>query len=236
MRILVTGGTSGLGKAIVEELSSEFEVFFTYHRNSEVAKELEKVTNTTSIQYNMSDTSSVESLCNWIVENEPDILVNNALTGFVQKHAYKISGEEHHNAFEENIASTITLTNRFIKKARKRKSGRIINVLSSYIIGKPPVGMSQYVAQKNYLLSLNKSWAIENIAFGITSNAISPSIMKTNLTKDTDERIFEQLVENSPMKRLIEPKEVSEVISFIIKATPFLNGQNIVLNHGENLI
>ena len=92
------------------------------------------------------------------------------------------------------------------------------------------------MAQKNYLLSLNKSWATENIAFNVSSNAISPSIMRTNLTKYTDERVFEQMVENAPLKRLIEPKEVAEVVEFLVGSTLFLNGQNIVLNQGENLI
>jgi NAD(P)-dependent dehydrogenase (short-subunit alcohol dehydrogenase family) len=228
MKILITGGSGGLGKAIVNQLSAIHDVYFTYCNNQS--------TDANAIHLDFSISSSVNALTEWIEAEQPDVLINNALNGLNQSHAHKIISEDHNDGFQQNVAPVIQLTNSFIKKARKRKCGKVINVLSSYIIGKPPIGMSQYIAQKNYLLSLNKSWASENISFNITSNAISPSIMQTKLTEDTDERVFEQMIASHPLKRLIEPKEVAEVVEFMINASPFLNGQNIVLNHGENLI
>lgn len=236
MKVLITGGASGLGKYIVKQLLDDHEVFFTYCKNESSAQALAKQTNTKAIALDLRDENSVSALCKWIEDESPDVLINNALTGFEQKHAHKINSQIHTELFHENVASIIAITNSFIKKARKRKSGKIINVLSAYLAGKPPIGLSQYVAQKNYLLSLNKSWATENIAFNVSSNAISPSIMRTNLTKDTDERVFEQMIDNAPLKRLIEPEEVAEVVEFLLCSTLFLNGQNIVLNQGENLI
>ena len=95
--------------------------------------------------------------------------------------------------------------------------------------------MAKYAAEKNYLLSMNKSWASENINFNITSNAISPSMMQTNLTKNIDERIIEQMITSHPLKRLLDPSEVANVVKFLVEASSFITGQNLVINSGENL-
>jgi len=229
MKILITGGSSGLGKAITEQLSAGHEVFFTYYNTED------NIANTSSLYLDMTSTESIKKLSKWIETEQPEVLINNAITGLRQNHSHKLSGENHLESFSSNVAPVIDITNAFIVQARKRKSGKIINVLTSYLIGKPPIGLSQYTAQKAYLLSLNKSWASENIKFNVTSNAVSPSIMRTELTSDTDERIFENMIEGHPLKRLIEPKEVAECIEYMVNSSLFMNGQNIVMNHAENL-
>lgn len=228
-KVLITGGSSGLGAAIVNAISNKYDVYYTYYKNPNTDFK------GTGIYFDMKDVSSVLSLKEWILENQPDVLINNAISNLDTTHAHKESRESTIDSFSHNIAPTVELTGAFIKKARKRKSGKIINILSAYIIGNTPTGMAKYAAEKNYLLSMNNSWASENINFNVTSNAISPSIMQTNLTKYTDERIIEQMISNHPLKRLLKPSEVADCVKFLIEASSFITGQNITMNSAENL-
>lgn len=138
-------------------------------------------------------------------------------------------------SFQQNIIPTIRITQAFITQARKRKFGKIINIISSANINRPPIGWSEYVANKAYLLSLSKSWATENIKFNISSNAISPGFMLTSLTADTDERIVEQMTEAHPLKKLLTTKEVAETVEFYTRCSQQINGTNLVINAGNDL-
>ena len=116
-----------------------------------------------------------------------------------------------------------------------KRFGKIINILTSYLVSNPQIGLSEYIANKAYLLSMNKSWATEYASYNITSNAVSPSIMKNNFTKNIDERILEIAEQKHPFKKLISEREVCNSINYIIKSSQHLNGQNIILNAAERL-
>ena len=98
------------------------------------------------------------------------------------------------------------------------------------------MGLSEYVANKVYLHSLSKSWAVENSAFGITSNCISPSIMMTNLTKNIDKRLVEGMIESNPNKSLLNEDEVAEGVCFFVNASSQINGTNLIINAASNLL
>ncbi|MFZ0035366.1 MAG: SDR family oxidoreductase, partial [Sedimentisphaerales bacterium] len=127
------------------------------------------------------------------------------------------------------------ITQEAIKLFRKKKFGKIINILTSFLINKPPTGLSEYVAKKAYLLSLSKSWAVENADFNISSNCISPSFMQTELTSSMDERIVEQLIKVHPLKRLLRPEEVAESVLFFINSPQHVNGVNLVINAAQDI-
>jgi len=238
-KILITGGASGLGRAITERLlqNNEFEVYFTYNKSIETAKEIEtRFNNANSIKVDFENNDEVSFFLEKMNEINPDILINNALTGYNKKHFHKIDDSDFVTSFISNLLPVLKITQKFINIRRKCKSGKIINILTSYLINKPPIGLSEYVANKAYLLSMSKSWAVENAGFNITSNSISPSFMETNLTSDTDERILESLINQNPNKTLLKTDEVASVIEFIINATNQINGHNFVINAGNDLI
>lgn len=134
--------------------------------------------------------------------------------------------------FKDNIMPVIEITQESIKAFRKKKSGKIITILSSAIIELPPMGASVYVANKAYLDKLTKVWATENVKYNITSNAVSPSFMKTRLTSEFDERIIEQMTENHPLKKLLTVEEVAEMVQMLTTASSHINGVNLAVNAG----
>ena len=100
----------------------------------------------------------------------------------------------------------------------------------------PPIGLSEYVANKAYLLSMSKSWAHENSKYNVTSNSISPSFMMTPLNKFEDERLVENMTKAHPLKTLLKEEEVAEAVSFLINASQQINGINLPINAAENVV
>jgi len=238
MKILVTGGASGLGAAIVTLLAAQDGnfVYFTYAGSLAAAKEMEAThPNTKAIFCNFSQPASVSGLLAQLAAMDIDVLVNNANTKMHKSHFYKTGADVFLKSFEQNIIPALQITQEAIKLFRKKKFGKIINILSSAIINKPPAGWSEYVANKAYLLAMSKAWATEGIKFNITSNSISPAFMETNFTSDTDERIVEQMKEEHPLKKLLTTGEVAASVLYFVNASQQINGTNLIINAGADL-
>jgi 3-oxoacyl-[acyl-carrier protein] reductase len=240
MNILITGGASGLGEAITKRLAGNVAnaVWFTYYKSVANAEALAQAfPNAKGIQCDYGSSSDVARLLKKIEELEVEVLVNNAIaTPIAKKHFHKMEIEAFRDGFMRNIIPIIEITQKAIVGFREKKNGKIITVLSATLVGKPPIGYSEYTATKAYMHSLAKSWANENAAFGITSNCVSPSYMATHLTSDTDERIVEDMVNRHPLKRLLAPAEVAMAVEFLADASPQINGVNLVINAGTEML
>jgi NAD(P)-dependent dehydrogenase (short-subunit alcohol dehydrogenase family) len=237
--ILITGGASGLGEAITRKAAHDKvnRVFFTYSRSTEKAQAITtEFPNATAIHCDFLQAESIAELVNKMSEINPDILVNNAYGGdAVKTYFHKIPLDDFSADFERNIIPTVAITQAVISCFRKKKSGKIITVLTSFLLNTPPIGTSVYIANKAYLAELVKIWATENAKYGITSNSISPAFMQTAFTAGTDERIIEQMRNEHPLKRLLMPEEVADTVWFLANASPQINGVDIVVNAGNNV-
>lgn len=236
MNILVTGGASGLGGAITKILAkdSNNKVYFTFTNSEENAKKIESdFSNAYSIKCDFKDSESLKSLTDKIEQFDLDVLINNAYVGnAINTYFYKIPIENFEDDFKQNVIPTILITQSAIANFRKKKKGKIITTLTSFLLNSPPIGSSSYVANKAYIASLVKSWANENAKFNITSNSVSPSFMQTKLTSEVDERIIEQMIANHPLKKLLTVEDVAETVLFLTSASSQINGVDILLNAG----
>lgn len=239
MNILVTGGASGLGAAITKLFATDTnnEVAFTYNSSADEALKIEKkFKNAFGIKCDFTNEQQVRALTDNMNKLDLDVIINNAYSGNIETtYFHKTEPENFLIDFEKNLLPVIKINQAAIKLFRKKKSGKIITILSSYLENVPPMGMSVYVANKAYLKQLTKVWASENAKFNITSNSVSPSFMKTGLTSNVDERIMEQLAVANPQKALLKTDEVAQVVVNMASATQHLNGVDIVINAGVNM-
>lgn len=239
MNILITGGASGLGEVITKTLAQTQinHVYFTFANSVKQAKTIEESTsNASSIQCDFTKSEDVDKLIEAIPEMKLDVLINNAYHGkAIHTHFHKIRQDDFSNDFLHCIVPTVRITQAVLKGFRKQKQGKIITVLTSFLINTPPIGASCYVANKAYLQSMVKSWANEYAKYNVTSNAVAPSFMQTGLTSNVDERMIEQMKAIHPLKRLLSLDEVAQTIDFLSQASPHINGETIVLNSGVNI-
>jgi len=240
MKILITGGASGLGKDITVRLASkkEHEVFFTYCHSKDEAGRIEgQFQNSHSIQVDFENNDGIQRLIGFMQDKNIDILINNAISlGINKTHFHKMAKEDFLQGIKRNVLPVLSITQAAIEIFRKKKFGKIITILTSSLVNKPPVGYSEYTACKAYLLSMSKSWANENSSFNITSNCISPAFMKTELTSDTDERIIANMIAEHPLKTLLSTEETAKAVDFFVEASQQFNGINFIINAGTDVI
>jgi 3-oxoacyl-[acyl-carrier protein] reductase len=238
MNILVTGGSSGLGKSIVEKLSSDKKnhIYFTYNNSIESSENIcSKYPNATSIKCDFTNKSELDKFLDNLKQLNINVLINNFYSWpktplmpgtFLTKNFHKMDENIFVDEFKNNIIPTILITQEAIKYFRIKKYGKIITVLSSFL-DSPTIGSSIYISNKNYLKGLAKVWAVENVKFNITSNTISPSFMLTPYTLKMDERLIDRFKNNSD--ELMTVKNVSDKIS------DFLNNKFIGYEHDISL-
>lgn len=239
MNVIVTGGSSGLGKAIVEQISFISDsVHFTYRSHEDEAKKIEHENSKVHAIYcDFENEKSIEEFIGAIDEIKPDVLINNAYGGYTMgDYFYRTPIDDFEKAFRCNVLPLIRITQSAIKIFRKKRSGKIITILSSAIVGTPPMGYSVYAATKAYIAQLAKQWSKEYIQYGITSNAVSPDFMLTELTKQTNEMVVEQLLEQSPLKTILTVDEVAEIVVKLADSSNYINGVNIPINAGSNIL
>ena len=239
MNILVTGGSSGLGKAIVHALAAQpgNNVTFTYCNNRESALSMTtQLSGVRAVKCDFFNSKQVDELLQSFDWNSLDVLINNAFGGpFLDRYFHKTSEDEFSRTFACNVIPTIRITQQAITAFRKRKQGRIITVLTAALTNRPPMGSSLYVAAKAYLAELSKCWSVENASFKISVNTVSPSFMTTHFTSGIDERLQEEMRSKHSLKEFLSCEEAAQTVLFLTQAGPHLNGVDILLNGGADL-
>ena len=238
-RALVTGGSRGIGRAIIEEFAKYgVNVVFTYQSSEKTANELsEKLSNEEvkvfSFKANASFYKDAEDSVNFCIEKLGglDILVNNA--GITKDNLLmRMTEEDFDSVIDANLKSVFNYTKAAIKPFISQKKGKIINISSVVgIIGNP--GQSNYVASKAGVIGFTKSIAKELASRNITCNAIAPGFIKTDMTEKLNEKQIEAIMSNVPLKRMGEPKDVANAVLFLASdLSDYITGQVLVVDGG----
>ena len=235
-KILVTGGTRGIGKEIaIQFLINRGEVTITGTKFIDESK-LKKDWGFKNIHYKRVDflqKESVSKFLEWINNQEKiDILVNNAGINKVDKNTdSKTSDFE--NLIDVNLKGPYLFCREVSSIMKKNKYGKIVNISSIWgSITRP--GRSLYSASKFGLVGLTKTLAVELAQDGILVNAVAPGFTMTELTKKTNSKEeIEDLKNTIPIRRLAEPIEIARLVLFITsEMNTYLTGQNIIIDGG----
>lgn len=221
-KALITGGTRGIGKSIVEALKKNYEVYYTGTKNRNIKN---------YFQLDLSDKKSVNCFIEDTSKLNFDILVNNAgINNIKYFNNYKI--EEIHEMLNINLVNLTLVTKVLLKNMIKNKWGRIINIASIWGVN-PCKKRSIYSITKSALISFSKSLAIEYGRYNINSNSISPGFILTELTKKSlSSNQLKSLKKKVPLQRFGSPKEIAEIVLFLCSEKNYINGSNIVADGG----
>ncbi len=234
---LVTGGSRGIGKEIVINLSKKgYLVAFTYNKNKNSSLELEKKYLTVKgFKINMSDKENIKKLIKNIenyYSKKIDILINNAAIA-QEKKFHKISMRDVEKMFEINFFAPFFLSQQVITNMKKKKWGKIINISS---IGGQWGGVNQphYAASKAALINFTKSLSKLYSKDGILTNCISIGLVETDMSKyEILRKDGKKKIENIPLGRVGSPNEISKIVEFLISDdSSYITGQIINANGG----
>jgi len=232
---LITGGSRGIGAAIVQRFAAEgANIAFTFLSSEEKANKLATETADASgvtVKAYRSDASNfaqAEELVKNVLADfgQIDILVNNA--GITRDNLMlRMSEEQWDQVINTNLKSIFNLTKQIIRPMLKARGGSIINI-SSIVGVTGNAGQANYAASKAGIIGFSKSIAKEIGSRGIRCNAIAPGFIETEMTDALDEKTKEAYFANIPMKRFGTGKEVADACVFLgSDLSTYVSGQTL---------
>ncbi len=236
---LVTGGTKGIGKAIVREFIDLGANVFTVARNEMGLTSLvEQMSGTDQIDTLPADVSKLSDrirIINKVKEkwDRLDILVNNVGVN-IRKKTPEYSVEEYDHIMETNLRSAFELCRLVFPLLKKSEQGNIINVSSTAGLTHIRTG-AIYGMTKAALIQLTKNLAAEWAEYNIRVNAVAPWYIETPLVKPVlkDPDYFKEVISRTPMKKIGKPADVAGAVSFLcMPAAAYITGHCIPVDGG----
>ncbi len=233
-KILITGATGGIGKALVKKfVSLDGNVLATGTKTEKLDELKKEFPNINILKFDISDHSKIEEF----IENVSsqltglDILINNA--GINRDNlSLRMKEDEWKQVIDVNLGSTFLLCKYGIKKMLKNKYGRIVNITS--VVGHTGnLGQANYAASKSGIIGMSKSLAIEYAKKNITVNCVSPGFIQSKMTDNIVESIKAVLTSRIPMAKLGTGEDVSNTVAFLSSdAASYITGETIHVNGG----
>lgn len=216
--VLITGGSRGIGEAIVKKCVAEgAKVAFTYRSSSDRAVALvqELGGDVTAYQSDASDFASCEKLIKDVLEKfeRIDVLINNA--GITKDTLMlRMSEEQWDDVIQVNLKSVFNLTKHALRAMLKQRAGSIIN-MSSVVGVFGNAGQANYAASKAGIIGFTKSIAKEIGSRGIRCNAIAPGFISTDMTDELSDDVKQAYIDAIPLKRLGDAEDVANACVYL---------------------
>lgn len=232
--VLVTGGSRGIGRAVVLQFASVgARVYFTYHSNDEAAESVAAECGAKQMKCDQCDEKAIGEVVDAICEEsgQIDILVNNAgITA--DQFTMMMPSSDWEKVMDTNINGTFRWCKTVMRSMLIARQGAIINVSSiSGLIG--VAGQSNYSASKGAIIAFSRSLAAELGPKNVRVNTVIPGFIETDMTSRVPRSIKRKNIERIPVKRFGKPEEVAEVVLFLASgAASYIMGQTIVVDGG----
>ncbi len=236
---VVTGGSRGIGRAIVTRLAEQgADVCFSFRRDQAAADGVAAAVTALGrhalpVQADVTDPAAAEALikaatCEFA---KIDILVNNA--GITRDDLImRMSTEAWREVLETNLFGAFYTLKAVTRPMLKARGGRIINITS--VSGQAgQTGQANYSAAKAGLIGLTKASARELASRGITVNAVAPGFVLTELTKDLPPELQAQITDRTPLGRFGTPEDISAAVCFLASdEAAYITGQVLAVDGG----
>src|SRR5215510_747851 len=240
---LVTGGTRGIGRAIVKAFAAEgARVAFVYRGNQAAADQLvQEITQAggtaLALQADVADPKAAET-CVERVQKEwgrLDVLVNNA--GVIRDDLFvRMEPDAWQSVLQTNLGGTYNFCKAVAYPMMKQRHGRIINI-SSVAAEHVNPGQTNYAASKGAINAFTRALAVELASRNVTVNAIAPGFIETDMSAAVRNKAGDVIEKKYiPMKRIGQPEDVARVAVFLASAdSAYITGQVLTVDGGLSL-
>jgi 3-oxoacyl-[acyl-carrier protein] reductase len=236
---LVTGGSRGIGRAIVLRLATQgADVAFSYKGNAAAAQatagEVEALgRKALALQADARSQGGAEALVKQVLEafGKIDILVNNA--GITRDNLImRMGSDEWSEVLETNLFGAFYALKAVTRPMLKARGGRIINITS--VSGQAgQMGQANYSSAKAGLIGLTKAAARELASRGITVNAVAPGFVLTELTQDLPDALKTEITNRTPLGRFGTTEEIANAVAFLASdEAGYITGQVLAVDGG----
>ena len=234
---LITGGSRGIGAAIVRKFVAEgAKVAFTYARSTGPAEALVAELGADNAKAYQSDAASFDAAAELVKQVTADfgnvsILVNNA--GITRDTLLmRMSEDQWDSVMDNNLKSIFNLTKHALRPLMKSGAGSVIN-MSSVVGVTGQAGQANYAASKAGIIGFSKSLAKEMGSRNLRCNVITPGFIQTDMTDELPEALKENYLKQIPLKRLGDPDEIAKACVFLgSDLSSYVNGQVIGVDGG----
>jgi 3-oxoacyl-[acyl-carrier protein] reductase len=236
---IVTGGSRGIGRAVVERFArAGLDVTFTYLASEEAARAIESSLAKDGFVARGKRVDSRDSAaCKATVETviaergRVDVLVNNAAV-IADKLLAMMGQDDWDKVLDTSLHGLFGTTQPVAKQMMRQRAGRIVNLTSvSGIAGIR--GQTNYSAAKAAIIGFTRSLALEVASFGVCVNAVAPGFVDTEMLANLSPAAREQAIASVPMRRFAEPAEIAALVSYLaLDAPSYLTGQTLIIDGG----
>lgn len=238
---LVTGGTGGIGTAIIKRLASSGHRVATNFRDEAKAKAWQERLRGEGVEVvlakgDVADTGAAARMVHEVTEalGPIEILINNA--GITRDGTFhKMTPPQWHEVISTNLNSCYNVTRPVIESMRDRKWGRIIQISSINGL-KGQYGQANYAAAKAGMHGFTISLARENAKLGVTVNTVSPGYVATDMVMAVPEEVRAKIAADIPTGRLGKPEEIAYAVAFLVsEEAAWITGSNLDINGGHHM-
>ena len=229
-RALVTGASKGIGRAIAEELArAGATVVVGYRSGKDDAEQLASEIGGSAVQADVSSSDDAKRLVD--EAGDIDVLVNNA--GLTRDGLLaRMSDDDWRTVLDTNLSSVFYTCRAVTRPMMKKRGGSIVNI-SSVVGVHGNWGQTNYAASKAGIIGFTKSLARELGSRNIRANVVAPGYVKTQLTEVLPEEATAAMVDNTPLGRVAEPKEIAGAVRFLASDdASFITGEVLLVDGG----
>lgn len=214
-KVLITGGSRGIGKAVVDYLDMKKYLVVSPTRDI----------------LDLSDDRSIEEFIKKYKKNGFDIIINNAGINYPQW-IEDVTDENIAQTIQVNLIAPIKLIRGFVPHMKKNMWGRIVNISSVFGViarGKQII----YTATKHGINGATKSLALELASYNVLVNSVCPGFCATDMVLRNSKEKIRSIEKDIPLRRIANPKEIAPLVEFLISdLNTYITGETIVIDGG----